>query len=145
MHGSISAEHGLGVMKADKIGYTKHATAVKYMEEVKRLFDPQRLLNPYKVRTWQLTPVFAHALSGVFREEKIYKSAHVELHLLHNLPPCRTARIVMTWVMLPIVKRAYIMYLTMQAVQLCYPCRCPGFCWRSSGCLRFGLVLAKDL
>lgn len=145
MHGSISAEHGLGVMKADKIGYTKHATAVKYMEELKRLFDPQRLLNPYKVRTWQLTPVFAHALSGVFRKEKIYKSAHVELHLLHNLPPCRTARIVMTWVMLPIVKRAYIMCLTMQAVQLCYPCRCPGFCWRSSGCLRFGLVLAKDL
>ena len=69
MHGSISAEHGLGVMKADKIGYTKHATAVKYMEEVKRLFDPQGLLNPYKVRIWQLTPVFAHALSGDFRKE----------------------------------------------------------------------------
>lgn len=49
--GSISAEHGLGLMKADKIGYSKDPLSVHYMQEIKKLFDPKGLLNPYKVRT----------------------------------------------------------------------------------------------
>ncbi|WFD44125.1 (R)-2-hydroxyglutarate--pyruvate transhydrogenase [Malassezia psittaci] len=48
VNGSISAEHGLGVMKADKIGYTKDQLAVEYMQKIKSLFDPKGLLNPYK-------------------------------------------------------------------------------------------------
>ena len=47
--GSISAEHGLGVMKPDKIGYTKDPLSVHYMKQIKRLFDPQDIMNPYKV------------------------------------------------------------------------------------------------
>ena len=47
--GSISAEHGLGVMKPDKIGYTKDPLSVHYMKQIKRLFDPQNIMNPYKV------------------------------------------------------------------------------------------------
>ncbi|PWN19116.1 putative DLD2-D-lactate dehydrogenase [Microstroma glucosiphilum] len=47
-NGSISAEHGLGVMKAEKIGYTKSKTSVAYMQKVKDLFDPKRILNPNK-------------------------------------------------------------------------------------------------
>lgn len=48
--GSVSAEHGLGLMKADCIGYSKSALAVGIMREVKRALDPRGILNPYKVR-----------------------------------------------------------------------------------------------
>lgn len=46
--GSISAEHGLGVMKRDYIGYSKSETLVREMGKVKQLFDPRGILNPYK-------------------------------------------------------------------------------------------------
>ncbi|CAK0772713.1 hypothetical protein CVIRNUC_003992 [Coccomyxa viridis] len=47
--GSISAEHGLGQMKADCIGYTKPQPVVQLMTQVKQAFDPKGILNPYKV------------------------------------------------------------------------------------------------
>ncbi|KAG8383377.1 hypothetical protein BUALT_Bualt04G0006200 [Buddleja alternifolia] len=47
--GSISAEHGLGLMKADKIHYSKSAETVQLMAAIKRLLDPNGILNPYKV------------------------------------------------------------------------------------------------
>ena len=47
--GSISAEHGLGLMKAQKIGYSKDQTSIEYMKKIKALFDPKGILNPYKV------------------------------------------------------------------------------------------------
>ncbi|CAA3006572.1 D-2-hydroxyglutarate dehydrogenase, mitochondrial isoform X1 [Olea europaea subsp. europaea] len=47
--GSISAEHGLGLMKADKIHYSKSPESVQLMAEIKKLIDPNRILNPYKV------------------------------------------------------------------------------------------------
>ncbi|WWD20000.1 hypothetical protein CI109_104473 [Kwoniella shandongensis] len=46
--GSISAEHGLGVMKAPYIGYSKNETSIEMMKKIKHLFDPKGLLNPYK-------------------------------------------------------------------------------------------------
>ncbi|MCO5560112.1 hypothetical protein L7F22_013719 [Adiantum nelumboides] len=46
--GSISAEHGLGRMKGQKIGYSKSQTSVALMEDLKKLLDPDNLLNPYK-------------------------------------------------------------------------------------------------
>lgn len=49
VNGSISAEHGLGYMKAEKIGYTKSATSVEYMQRIKKLFDPKGIFNPNKV------------------------------------------------------------------------------------------------
>ncbi|KAK4490679.1 hypothetical protein RD792_001371 [Penstemon davidsonii] len=47
--GSISAEHGLGLMKANKIHYSKSAETVQLMASIKKLLDPKGILNPYKV------------------------------------------------------------------------------------------------
>ncbi|KAK1272292.1 hypothetical protein QJS04_geneDACA013088 [Acorus gramineus] len=47
--GSISAEHGLGLMKANKIHYSKSSESVQLMASIKKLLDPNRILNPYKV------------------------------------------------------------------------------------------------
>ncbi|ORX39754.1 hypothetical protein BD324DRAFT_614863 [Kockovaella imperatae] len=46
--GSISAEHGLGSMKAPYIGYTKSETSIEMMKQIKQMFDPKGLMNPYK-------------------------------------------------------------------------------------------------
>ncbi len=40
---------GLGAMKANCISYSKPAPAIDVMRQVKRLFDPHGILNPYKV------------------------------------------------------------------------------------------------
>ena len=47
--GSVSAEHGLGLMKAEAIHYTKSPQAVAIMAALKRAFDPNLILNPYKL------------------------------------------------------------------------------------------------
>jgi FAD/FMN-containing dehydrogenase len=50
--GSISAEHGLGQMKGEKIGYSKSPASIAIMKNIKHLFDPDNILNPYKVSEW---------------------------------------------------------------------------------------------
>ncbi|KAB5547582.1 hypothetical protein DKX38_010988 [Salix brachista] len=47
--GSISAEHGLGLMKANEIFYSKSHGTVQLMASIKKLLDPNGILNPYKV------------------------------------------------------------------------------------------------
>ncbi|KAF2157589.1 D-lactate dehydrogenase 2 mitochondrial precursor [Myriangium duriaei CBS 260.36] len=46
--GSISAEHGLGLSKKDYVGYSKSATMIKLMKQLKDLYDPNGIMNPYK-------------------------------------------------------------------------------------------------
>jgi FAD/FMN-containing dehydrogenase len=46
--GSISAEHGLGLMKAKHISYSKSENLVESMKHIKALFDPLGIMNPYK-------------------------------------------------------------------------------------------------
>ncbi|KAI8923453.1 hypothetical protein BC831DRAFT_35156 [Entophlyctis helioformis] len=46
--GSISAEHGLGLMKAPYLGYSKSPETIALMQRTKALFDPNGILNPYK-------------------------------------------------------------------------------------------------
>ncbi|RKO90558.1 hypothetical protein BDK51DRAFT_16088 [Blyttiomyces helicus] len=47
-NGSISAEHGLGLMKAPYLEYSKSPEAIELMRRVKAAFDPKGILNPYK-------------------------------------------------------------------------------------------------
>ncbi|OAA64290.1 actin interacting protein 2 [Niveomyces insectorum RCEF 264] len=46
--GSISAEHGLGLAKKKYIGYSRDDTAIGLMKQIKNMFDPNGIMNPYK-------------------------------------------------------------------------------------------------
>jgi FAD/FMN-containing dehydrogenase len=48
-NGSISAEHGVGVMKRDILDQYKDPVALDLMRGIKRLLDPNGILNPGKV------------------------------------------------------------------------------------------------
>jgi FAD/FMN-containing dehydrogenase len=47
--GSISAEHGLGVLKRDEIRHYKSELELELMRSIKRALDPHGLMNPGKV------------------------------------------------------------------------------------------------
>jgi FAD/FMN-containing dehydrogenase len=47
--GSISAEHGIGVLKRDVLSSVKDPVAFELMRSLKRLLDPKGILNPGKV------------------------------------------------------------------------------------------------
>ena len=47
--GSVSAEHGIGLLKKEWLGHTRSATEISLMRQLKVLLDPQGLLNPGKV------------------------------------------------------------------------------------------------
>jgi D-lactate dehydrogenase (cytochrome) len=48
-HGSISAEHGIGVLKRELLPHVKDPVAFEVMRSLKNLFDPNNILNPGKV------------------------------------------------------------------------------------------------
>jgi FAD/FMN-containing dehydrogenase len=47
--GSISAEHGIGVMKRKLLPLVKDPVALDLMRALKRTLDPNGILNPGKV------------------------------------------------------------------------------------------------
>jgi FAD/FMN-containing dehydrogenase len=47
--GSISAEHGIGVLKRDLLPGVKDPVAMEVMRALKKTLDPKGLLNPGKV------------------------------------------------------------------------------------------------
>ncbi|QRM32142.1 FAD-binding oxidoreductase [Microvirga sp. VF16] len=49
MNGSISAEHGVGLIKRDELARYKDPVALDLMKTLKRALDPQNILNPGKV------------------------------------------------------------------------------------------------
>src|SRR5580693_4434940 len=49
MGGSISAEHGIGVLKRDELPEVKDKVAIELMRGVKALLDPLGIMNPGKV------------------------------------------------------------------------------------------------
>jgi FAD/FMN-containing dehydrogenase len=49
MGGSISAEHGIGVLKRDELPDVKDKTAIELMRSIKAMLDPLGIMNPGKV------------------------------------------------------------------------------------------------
>ncbi|MCJ1467657.1 hypothetical protein MMC07_006282 [Pseudocyphellaria aurata] len=47
-NGSISAEHGLGLAKKAFVGYSRSANMIRLMKQIKNLYDPKGIMNPYK-------------------------------------------------------------------------------------------------
>jgi FAD/FMN-containing dehydrogenase len=48
-HGSISAEHGIGLLKKPYLGYSRAPAELALLRTLKQALDPQGLLNPGKV------------------------------------------------------------------------------------------------
>ena len=49
LHGSISAEHGVGIMKRDEITHYKSSVEIELMRRVKHTLDPANIMNPGKL------------------------------------------------------------------------------------------------
>jgi len=48
-HGSISAEHGIGLLKQAYLSYTRSDADIERMRGIKAVFDPMNILNPGKL------------------------------------------------------------------------------------------------
>jgi FAD/FMN-containing dehydrogenase len=48
-HGSISAEHGIGLLKKPFLSFSRSAAEIAVMQQVKRALDPHGILNPGKI------------------------------------------------------------------------------------------------
>jgi len=53
--GSISAEHGIGQMKSHALHLTKNKDVLEMMRNLKDVFDPQGIMNPYKIFAQHIT------------------------------------------------------------------------------------------
>jgi len=47
--GSISAEHGVGLLKKDYLGYSRSQEEIAYLKAIKAAFDPNNIMNPGKI------------------------------------------------------------------------------------------------
>jgi FAD/FMN-containing dehydrogenase len=47
--GSVSAEHGVGLLKRDFLHYSRTAEEIEIMRGIKRVLDPLGIMNPGKV------------------------------------------------------------------------------------------------
>ena len=49
MNGSVSAEHGIGIIKKNYLKYSRSKEEVELMASVKKIFDPNGIINPGKI------------------------------------------------------------------------------------------------
>ena len=47
--GSVSAEHGVGMIKKDFLGYSRSEAEIALMRQLKQVFDPAGIMNPGKI------------------------------------------------------------------------------------------------
>ncbi|KAL0480498.1 D-2-hydroxyglutarate dehydrogenase, mitochondrial [Acrasis kona] len=50
-NGSISAEHGVGMMKRDYLKFSQTEQSIQMMRLIKKAIDPNNIMNPYKMFT----------------------------------------------------------------------------------------------
>ena len=50
--GSISAEHGVGIYKPQYLALQKSQAILNIYKQIKAIFDPNGIMNPYKVVQW---------------------------------------------------------------------------------------------
>lgn len=48
-HGSISAEHGVGLTKRPFLHFSRSQEEISYLQQIKKIFDPAGIMNPGKV------------------------------------------------------------------------------------------------
>ena len=48
-NGSISAEHGIGLLKKKYLSSSRSQSEIEYMRQVKKVFDPNGIMNPGKI------------------------------------------------------------------------------------------------
>lgn len=49
LNGILSGEHGIGLEKREHIHKVVNSVALDYMRQIKKTFDPNNILNPYKI------------------------------------------------------------------------------------------------
>lgn len=49
LNGSISAEHGVGLLKKPYLSYSRSEIEINYMRGIKASFDPNNIMNPGKL------------------------------------------------------------------------------------------------
>lgn len=49
LDGILSGEHGVGSLKREHISKVVNSVALDYMRQIKKTFDPNNILNPYKI------------------------------------------------------------------------------------------------
>jgi D-lactate dehydrogenase (cytochrome)/glycolate oxidase len=49
LNGTVSAEHGIGLLKKDLVALELGEAVLSYMRELKQIFDPHNILNPGKI------------------------------------------------------------------------------------------------
>ena len=47
--GTISAEHGIGLLKKPYLHYSRSKEEINYMKQIKSIFDPHNIINPGKI------------------------------------------------------------------------------------------------
>ncbi|MEM8660835.1 MAG: FAD-binding oxidoreductase [Pseudomonadota bacterium] len=47
--GSVSAEHGVGLLKKDYLHFSRSPLEIDIMRQIKRVFDPKNIMNPGKI------------------------------------------------------------------------------------------------
>nr|WP_290740455.1 FAD-binding oxidoreductase [Haliea sp.] len=47
--GSVSAEHGVGLLKKDYLHYSRSQAEIAIMKQIKQVFDPRGIMNPGKI------------------------------------------------------------------------------------------------
>ena len=49
MNGSVSAEHGVGLLKKNQLNFSRSAEEIELMRGIKKVFDPMGIMNPGKL------------------------------------------------------------------------------------------------